>query len=282
MTASKCAFPTDTDIDSMFARQTPLNLWFCVFHPPGAHSEVHESLRHCPSGLYFHEPLYLTFPSSMRVMTSASLCPSDQPTKNLGCLSSLILFLTRIRSKNPATLLRCFVSCVCFMWRNFDGSTATQIYVALHQKVLDSFGMSHCPLRNRMVEYDLSTSTSCILNHDLQPLSQRSHALLSSSVRLTLFVTLVGIPSLLAVLCTASRKHSSWSQYTGLFPYRVRNTFRNCSRSSNFCSRSMNGWRKRFSTRSSTNQDLDFCTLLTVLHYCVEVGSFRNCLSRMG
>ena len=34
------------------------------------------------------------------------------------------------------------------------------------------------PLRNRMVEYDLSTSTSCVLNHDLQAFSQRSHALL--------------------------------------------------------------------------------------------------------
>ena len=45
----------------------------------------------------------------------------------------------------------------------------------------------HCPLRNRMVEYDLSTSTSCVLNHDLQAFSQRSHALLCTSVCLTLF-----------------------------------------------------------------------------------------------
>ena len=106
LTASKCVFPTDTDIDSMFARQTPLNLWFCVFHLP---ERTPKFMIVCDTVSFgtvlFQEPLYLTFPSSMRVMTSASLCPSYQPAKNPGCLSSLILFLTRIRSKNPATLL---------------------------------------------------------------------------------------------------------------------------------------------------------------------------------
>ena len=40
----------------------------------------------------------------------------------------------------------------------------------------------------------------------------------------------------------------------------------------------MHGSRELFSTWSSTDQDLDFCTLLTVLDCCtVEVCSFRNC-----
>ena len=64
------------------------------------------------------------------------------------------------------------------MWRDFDCSTATRVHIALYKEVLDPFGLSHCPLRNRMVEYDLSTSTSCVLNHALQAFSQRSHALL--------------------------------------------------------------------------------------------------------
>ena len=142
----------------------------------------------------------------MRVMTSAPLCLSDQPTKNLGCLSSLILFLTRIRSKNPATLLG-VLSPVCFMWRDINCSTATQIHVCSLQESLDPFSVSHCPLGNRMIEYDLSTSTSCILDHDLQPFSQRSHVLLSSSVRLTLFNYRRSCWP--AVLCATSRKHNT-------------------------------------------------------------------------
>ena len=39
----------------------------------------------------------------------------------------------------------------------------------------------------------------------------------------------------------------------------------------------MYGSRKRFSTRSSTHQDLDICTLLTVLDYCtVKVCNSRT------
>ena len=48
------------------------------------------------------------------------------------------------------------------------------------------------------------------------------------------------------------------------------------------CSFAMHGSRKRFTARSSTDQDLDFCTLLTVLESCaVKVCSFRNCISWM-
>ena len=170
------------------------------------------------------------------------------------------------------------------MCRDFDCSTATRLYVTLHKKVLDPFGMFHCQLRNKKVEYDLSTSTSCILNHDhLQPFSQRSHALLSSTVRLTLFN------------CRHSCWHSKSSCCTvynftqALFLVTVHwNVSIPCVQHLEelfeifeLCSLSMNGSRKRFSTRSSTNQDVDFCTLLTVLHYCiVELCSIR-CLSRM-
>ena len=46
------------------------------------------------------------------------------------------------------------------------------------------------------------------------------------------------------------------------------------------CAFAMNCSRKRFSTRSSTDQDHDFCTLLTLLDCCVvKVCSFRHCLS---
>ena len=224
-------------------------------------------MRHCPSGLCFHETLYLTFPSSMRVMTSASLCPSDQPTKILGCSSSLILFSDKNSFQESSNIARCFVSCVCFMWRDFDCSTATQSYIALHKKVLDPFGMSHCPLRNKVVEYDLSTSTSCTLNHDLQPFSQRSHALLSSSVRLALFNCCHSCWNSKSSCCTV------YNFTQALFLVTVRwNLSIPCLQHLQelfeifeCCSLPMNGSRKRFSTQSSTNQDLDFC----------------NCLSRM-
>ena len=64
------------------------------------------------SGLYFQDLLYLTLPSSMIVMMSASLWPGAQPIKILDCLSSLILLQTSTLSKKP-TALFCVLSPVC-------------------------------------------------------------------------------------------------------------------------------------------------------------------------
>ena len=147
-------------------------------------------------------------------------------------------------------------------------------------------GMSHRPLRNRMIEYDLSTSTSCVFNHDLQSFSRRSHALLSPSVCLILFNC---CPLLLA--------------FRVILLYCVQ-----LRASTLFCHSKLECFHIVFATPSETvrdlrilllvdvrlsqaffhvvlaptNQDLDFCTLLIVLDYfTAEVCSFRNCLSRV-
>ena len=67
------------------------------------------------------------------------------------------------------------------MWSDLRGSTTTQVHIALYKKVEDPFGLPHGPLCNRMIENDLSTSTSCVLNLDLQTFSQSSYTLLCTS-----------------------------------------------------------------------------------------------------
>ena len=143
-------------------------------------------------------------------MMSRSLCPSDQPTKNLGCLSSLILFSNKNSLQKSKNISRCFVPCVRFMCS--DLSTATQVYITLYKKVLIPISVSHCPLCNKMIKYDLSTDA-------LRPqpgfaISLSALALVVLHVHLFDFVQLlslpVRIPSRPAVLCTTTRKHSSW------------------------------------------------------------------------
>ena len=149
---------------------------------------------------------------------SGYLCPSDQPTKNLGCLFSLILFSNKNSLQKSNNIARCFVPCVRFMCSDFNFSTAAQVYITLCKKVLNPFSVSHCPLCNKMIKYDLSTDA-------LRPqpgfaIALSTLALVVRHVHLFDFVQLlslpVRIPSRPAVLCTTSRKHSSWS--TGMFP----------------------------------------------------------------
>ena len=60
---------------------------------------------------------------------SEDVCPSAQQTKNLGCLSTLILLRTRTRSKNPTTLLGALSVMCASSGVNCYCSTATHIHM---------------------------------------------------------------------------------------------------------------------------------------------------------
>ena len=71
-------------------------------------------------------------------------------------------------------------------------------------------------------------------------------------------------------------------KYTGMFPQRLRSTFKNSSRSSNFARLRCTALAKVPPRGPAPSGDLDFCTLLTVLDCrMVKVCSFRNCLAHL-
>ena len=172
-------------------------------------------------------------------MITASSCPSDQPTKNLGSLSSLNLVSSKNSLQHTNNVAQCFVSRVRFIWCYAYCSTAVQICITHHKNFSNPFSVSYCPLCNRMIKYDLSTSASCVLNQDLQSLSQRTHSLFCTSVRLTL----VGIPSRPAALYNFAH---AFFLITVLWNVSVT------------CLQHLNQFSKIF--ESSTNQDFDLRT----------------------
>ena len=63
-------FPTKIDVASLFIAP----FCFVLFSSLRMHSELHNRLQHCvPPKTHFHEPLYRTLPSALRVTMSASL-----------------------------------------------------------------------------------------------------------------------------------------------------------------------------------------------------------------
>ena len=190
----KRVFPTEIDVESMFTCQTVSHLWFCVFH---LCERILKFMIGCKTA-----SLRTVFPRTVIPHTSvfhenddASVsvikCPTDQKSGNL---SSLILLRTRTRSPNPTTLFGAFVSCVCFMWRDFYCSTVTQVHIICTKKFWIS--TPHRLASSTIIcKRSLSARTRC---------SARPFARLCSTS-----VTPVGSPSLPAVLCTTSRRHSS-------------------------------------------------------------------------
>ena len=87
----KRVFPTKIDVDSMFTCHTALHLLFCI----------------CPS----FRRKFLKF---MIVCNTAS---------------HVRLYFPRTSCRTlPSSMRGCFVSCVCFMWRDLFCSTATQVH----------------------------------------------------------------------------------------------------------------------------------------------------------
>ena len=149
---------------------------------------------------------------------SASLCPSDQPTKNLGCLSSLILFRTRTRSKNPTTLLGASSPVCASCGVIFIVPPPLKSKSLFYKIILNPFSVSHCPLCNRVIKYDLSTSTPCVLNQDLQYLFQRSNPLFCTSVCLTLFnCSQVVLPYCVQLHASIPLDHSTLECFLNVF-----------------------------------------------------------------
>ena len=81
------------------------NAIFPILHQVIVEHECRQPVHQHIIGSDFHEPLHLTFPSCIKVMSSTSRCPCGHPTKNVGRLWSFILLRTTSRSNNPATLL---------------------------------------------------------------------------------------------------------------------------------------------------------------------------------
>ena len=75
------------------------------------------------AGLHCQEPWSSALPPSVKVMLSLSRCPSDHPTKNLGCLWSVALLRIGTRSKNP--IAWCFCRQGVLHGRGHVGRTAT-------------------------------------------------------------------------------------------------------------------------------------------------------------
>ena len=155
------------------------------------------------------------------------------------------------------------------MRRDFYCSTVTEVHITLYKEVLNPCGMSHYPLCSWMIKNDFNTAPSCVLSHDLQTLSQRSYTPLCTSVRLTLFNC-----------CHSCSKSSSCIVYhftQTLFLITIHgNVFitrlqqlQKQFQIFEFYSFAMHDSRKRSAARSSTYQDVDLCTLLTVLDCCV-------------
>ena len=137
--------------------------------------------------------------------------------------------------------------------------TAAQIFFTHEKKVLNPFSVSHCPLCNRMIKYDISTSASCFLSQDWRSLSQCTHSLFCRSVRLTLFDCCHSCwhaKSSCSNVYKFSQKiflitvHWHVSVKRLLYLQKLLEIFK-------ICSLSTNGFCKRFSTWSSTDQDLD-------------------------
>ena len=198
-----------------------LALWVLCCSSSQVHSGDHDHFQQLrPSGMYTHEPLYLTLPSSISVMMSASLCPSDQPVKNLGYLSSLILFRTRTRSRKPTPLLGALSPVCASHGMIFIVPPPLKSISLLTRKfwIHSARRTAHCATAwSSMISVPrrLASSTRiCSRSLSARPrCSARPFAWLCSTA-----VTPVGIPSRPAALCTTSRKHSSWSQYTGMVP----------------------------------------------------------------
>ena len=76
-----------------------------ILHQVIVEHECRQPVHQHIIGSDFHEPLHLTLPSSIKVMSSTSRCACGHPTKNVGRLWSFVLLRTTSRSKNPATLL---------------------------------------------------------------------------------------------------------------------------------------------------------------------------------
>ena len=131
------------------------------------------------------------------------------------------------------------------------------------------------------VDRDAPTSTSCVLIHDSETVSQCSYTLFCTSVCLTLycFHSCWQIP----VLRCCGQPHASTlfllTVTLEMCPERV------CSTSEQLlifecCDFAMHGSRRRFSAQFSTVHDLDFCTSLAVLECrVVNVCRFRNFLA---
>ena len=135
-----------------------------------------------------------------------------------------------------------------------------------------------------MIEDNLNFPTSCVFQQNLQAFSTCSTSLFRTSICLTL------------LNCCHSCRQPQFSSCTvdnlpqALFWITIHwNVSVTCVQHLEelleifaFCVLSVNGSCKRLSTRTSLDQILDFCTLLTVLDYCiVKVCCFSECSARM-
>ena len=145
---------------------------------------IHARFFHCVRrDCNCKDRLYLTLPSFMRVMMSASLKPSAQQIKNLECLSSLTLLRTSTRPKKPTTALGvlCPVCATCGVFLLFD-RLANPHHVSQRKCCIHS----NCPLSNRVTESDLNSPTSCVFHQDSQAFSRCSDSLFHTSICLNL------------------------------------------------------------------------------------------------
>ena len=178
---------TMTDIDAMFACQTTLHLWFCVFIFP---QSILKFLIVCNTA-----SLDLTLPSSMRLTMSSSLWPMPNqpeiwvPTTLLGALSPVcasggVILIVPPPLKSTSLLTRKFwIHSAC---RTAHCATGWSSMISALRRLASS---------TMICKRSLNARTRC---------SARPFAWLCSTA-----VTSVGNPSRPAFLCTTLRKRSS-------------------------------------------------------------------------
>ena len=131
-----------------------------------------------------------------------------------------------------------------------------------------------------MIENDFTTSASLVLDHDLQEFPQRSYSSLSTSALFNCCHSARQSQSLGCAVNNFPQAHLLIAVHWKVFVSCFCSTCKNCSRASNVGSFAMHCPRKRLSARTRANQDLDFCTLLTVLdRRAASAVALRGCVA---